>query len=245
MDKMRRAARWLPGFALAGLSIVLGASGVAAEDQITLGAAVSATGKYALNGANTKNGYDLAVDTINAMGGVTIGDKRYKLVVKYYDDESTPARGTELAERLIKQDGVKFILGPCSSGLTKAMLPIVERYHVPMVETDAAARELFTKGYRYAFAVLPTSEQYLTEIIKLAAENAEKLGKDPASITVAHGHGGRPRCPGHARGRARRYPAARHEAGDRRSIAARAERHVDDARQGQNAQARSPGDFRP
>ena len=99
--------------------------------------------------------------------------------------ESTPARGTELAERLIKQDGVKFMLGPYSSGLTKAMLPIVERYGVPMVEGDAAARELFTKGYRYIFAVLSTSDQYLTDVIELAAENADKLGKEPASITVA------------------------------------------------------------
>ncbi len=185
MDKMRRAARELPGFALAGLLIMLGATGVAAEDRITLGAAVSATGKYALIGADTKNGYDLAVDTINAKGGVTIGDKRYKLVVKYYDDESTPARGTELAERLIKQDGVKFILGPCSSGLAKAMLPIVERYRVPMVEANAAARELFTKNYPYIFAVLTTTDQYLTGVIQLAAENADRLGKDPAAITVA------------------------------------------------------------
>ena len=68
--------------------------------MITLGAAVSDTGKYALNGANTRNGYDLAVDAINAKGGIDIGGKRYKLAIRYYDDESTPARGTELAERL-------------------------------------------------------------------------------------------------------------------------------------------------
>ena len=127
-----------------------------------LGAAVSLTGKYALNGANTKNGYDLAVHKINDKGGVKIGGKDYKLVVRYYDDESTPARGTELAERLIKQDGVKFMLGPYSSGLTKAILPVVEKYKVPMVEANGAARELFTKGYRYIFAVLSTSDQYLT-----------------------------------------------------------------------------------
>jgi branched-chain amino acid transport system substrate-binding protein len=185
MEKMRRASRWLPGVALAGLLIVLGAGGVAAEDQIMLGAAVSATGKYALIGADTKNGYDLAVDTINAKGGVTIGGKRYKLVVKYYDDESTPSRSTELAERLIKQDGVKFILGPCSSGLTKAMLPIVERYRVPMVEANGAAHDLFSKGYPYIFAVLSSPDRYLSDVIKLAAENADKLGKDPGAITVA------------------------------------------------------------
>ena len=132
------------------------------DDVIVLGAAVSLTGKYAQNGINTKNGYDLAARKINDKGGVKIGGKDYKIVLRYYDDESTPARGTELAERLIQQDGVKFLLGPCSSGLTKAILPIVEKHKVPMIEANGAARELFTKGYRYVFAVLSTSDQYLT-----------------------------------------------------------------------------------
>ncbi len=157
----------------------------AAEDTITLGAAVSFTGKYATNGTHTKNGYDLAVKRVNEMGGINIGGKKYKLVVKYYDDESTPARGAQLAERLIKQDGVKFMLGPYSSGLTKAVAPITEKYKIPMVEGNGASRSLFNKGYKYLFAVLSTSEQYLAEAISLAAENADKIGKKPNQITVA------------------------------------------------------------
>lgn len=157
----------------------------AADDVITLGAAISQTGKYALNGANTKNGYDLAIKAVNEKGGIAIGGERYDLAIRYYDDESTPARGTELAERLIKQDGIQFMLGPYSSGLTKAMLPIVEKHGVPMVEGNGAARELFTKGYRNIFAVLSTSDQYLTGAIELAAEYADKLGKEPGAISVA------------------------------------------------------------
>ena len=150
-----------------------------------LGAAVSLTGKYALNGANTKKGYELAVHKINDKGGVSIGGRPYRLVVRYYDDELTPARGTELAERLVKQDGVKFMLGPYSSGLTKAILPVIEKYKVPMVEGNGAARELFTKGYRYVFAVLSTSDQYLTPAIELAVEHAEELGKTKDKLKVA------------------------------------------------------------
>jgi branched-chain amino acid transport system substrate-binding protein len=158
---------------------------VTSDDVITLGAAVSLTGKYALNGANTKNGYDLAVRQINDRGGVKIGGKSYKIEIRYYDDESTPARGTALVERLIQQDGVRYMLGPYSSGLTKAILPIVERYKVPMVEANGAARELFTKGYRYIFAVLSTSDQYLSPAIDLVAKNAHRLGKTVSEITVA------------------------------------------------------------
>jgi branched-chain amino acid transport system substrate-binding protein len=154
-------------------------------NTITLGAAVSLTGKYAANGVHTKNGYDLAVKRVNEMGGINIGGKKYKLIIKYYDDESTPARGAQLAERLIKQDGVKFMLGPYSSGLTKAVAPITEKYKIPMVEGNGASRSLFNKGYKYLFAVLSTSEKYLSGAIKLAADNAGKLGKKPSQITVA------------------------------------------------------------
>jgi branched-chain amino acid transport system substrate-binding protein len=162
------------------------ASGAAwAQDTIVLGAAVSLTGKYSTNGKNTKDGYDLAIKMINDKGGVKVGDKNYKLEVKYYDDESTPARGAELAERLIKQDGIKFMLGPYSSGLTKAIAPVTEKFQIPMVEGNGASRSLFTSGYKYIFAVLSTSEQYLTSAISLAAERAEAQGKKPSELKVA------------------------------------------------------------
>ena len=181
-----RPARALPA-SLGAILILAGGIGAAAasEDIIVLGAAVSITGKYAQNGANTKNGYDLAVKRINEVGGVVVAGKHFKLQVRYYDDESTPARGTELAERLIKQDGVKFLLGPYSSGLTKAILPIIEKNKVPMVEANGAARELFTKGYRFIFAVLSTSDQYLAPAVELAAKHAKKFGKTPAILRIA------------------------------------------------------------
>ena len=182
-----RPTRVLPvslGAIVIVVAFVVGAIS-APDDVIVLGAAVSITGKYAQNGAYTKNGYDLAIKRINEAGGVKVGGKHYKLAVRYYDDESTPARGTELAQRLIKQDGVKFLLGPYSSGLTKAILPIVEKNKVPMVEANGAARELFTKGYRFIFAVLSTSDQYLTPAVDLAAEHADKLGKTPKTLRIA------------------------------------------------------------
>ena len=90
-----------------------------------------------------------------------------------------------MAERLIRQDGVRFMLGPYSSGLTTAIAPITEQHKVPMVEGNGASRALFNKGYRYLFAVLSTSEQYLQEAINLAAEQAEVRAQDPASLRVA------------------------------------------------------------
>jgi branched-chain amino acid transport system substrate-binding protein len=174
------------------IALALGAAGAlfaynvaSAEDVITLGAAVSETGKYSTNGVFTEKGYNLAVDKINSQGGVKVGGKTYKLAVKFYDDESSPARGAELVDRLIKQDGIQFILGPYSSGLTKAIAPVTEQLKTPMVEANGAARSLFTNGYKYIFATLTTADQYLASVIDLAAENAGALNKKPDQLKVA------------------------------------------------------------
>ena len=139
-------------------------------DKIILGAAVSLTGKYSTNGKHTQNGYNMAVERINSMGGVKVGGKTYKFDIIYYDDESNSGRAAQLAERLIKQDGVQYMLGPYSSGLTKAMAPVTEENKIPMVEANGASRSLFTKGYKYLFAVLSPANQYLEVAIDLAVE---------------------------------------------------------------------------
>ena len=174
------------------LTLALGVAGAifaynvaSAEDVITLGAAVSETGKYSTNGVFTEKGYTLAVDKINSQGGVKVGGNTYKLAVKFYDDESSPARGAELVDRLIKQDGIQFILGPYSSGLTKAIAPVTEQLKTPMVEANGAARSLFTNGYKYIFATLSTADQYLASVIDLAAEHAAALNKKPNQMKVA------------------------------------------------------------
>src|SRR5512135_3716170 len=166
------------------VTLAFGAPASAADDVITLGSAISITGKYSQEGKNASDGYNFAVKRINEMGGVKVDGKTYKLAVKYYDDESTPARTAQLLERIINQDGIKYILGPYGSGPTKAAAPVIEKYKIPMVEAEGASRSLFTQGYRYMFAALSTSDQYLSPVIELAAELAQKSGKKPGDLTI-------------------------------------------------------------
>lgn len=176
------------GLAAFGLALAFAMPGTAAAAEcqtITLGSAISLTGKYSTNGYHTQNGYEFAIKKIAENGGVKVGDKCYNFNVIYYDDESKGDRGATLAERLINQDKVQYMLGPYSSGLTKAIAPVTEQYKIPMVEAEGASRSLFNQGYEYLFAVLSTSEQYLASAVHLAAEMAEKEGKSPADIKVA------------------------------------------------------------
>ena len=180
-------ARRIPALLLGAVLLAAPGSALAkvTGDTIVLGAAVSLTGKYTTAGHHTRNGYDFAVKTINERGGVQVAGKSYRLEILYYDDESTPARGAQLAERLIRRDGVRFMLGPYSSGLTHAIAPITEQHRVPMVEGNGASVSLFNKGYRYLFAVLSTTDQYLKEAINLAAQQAAARSKDPAALKLA------------------------------------------------------------
>ena len=180
---LRAMTAALAGVAAFGLATTANAK--VEGDTIILGSAISLTGKYSTNGIHAQRGYDFAVNRINETGGVKVGGKSYKLKITYYDDESTPARGAQLAERLINQDGVQYMLGPYSSGLTKAIAPVTEKYKIPMVEAEGASRSLFTQGYKYLFAVLSTSEQYLASSIELAAEQAKAQGKKPSDVKIA------------------------------------------------------------
>ena len=170
---------------MATFSLLLSPVAMAACGEIIIGSAISLTGKYATNGVHAKNGYEHAIQKIKDAGGVKIDGKCYNFKVIYYDDESKGDRAATLAERLISQDKVQFILGPYSSGMTKAIAPVTEKYKIPMVEAEGASRSLFNKGYKYIFAVLSTSEQYLASAVALAAELAEKQGKEASSVKVA------------------------------------------------------------
>ena len=171
---------------IAASALLFSHSSAAMEcEDLIIGSAISLTGKYATNGVHAQNGYEFAITKLKENGGVKIGDKCYNFKVIYYDDESKGDRAATLAERLISQDKVQYMLGPYSSGMTKAIAPVTEKYQIPMVEAEGASRSLFNKGYKYLFAVLSTSEQYLASAITLAAEKAKESGRSVSSVKVA------------------------------------------------------------
>jgi len=154
-------------------------------ETIVIGSALSLSGKHGESGVHTKNGYEYAIRRIDEAGGVTVAGRCHRIEILYYDDESRGRRAATLTERLIDQDGVQYMLGPYSSGITRAVVPVTEQRRVPMIEAQGASLSLFSKGHSYLFAVLSTSEQYLASAIALAAEQAEKQGRKASDVRVA------------------------------------------------------------
>ena len=154
-------------------------SPVIAGDVVRFGASLSLTGKMATEGRLVKDGYDFYVKHINALGGIPIKGKKYKVEIVYYDDESDPKTAAKLVEKLIVEDKIKFLLGPYSSSCTFPASSIAEKYKLPMVEAHGAASTIFERGYKYIFATLNTVDQYTSNILKMATESS------PAPKTVA------------------------------------------------------------
>lgn len=148
------------------------AAATASRGTILFGAPLSLTGSLNNESLQTKQGYDLWKDTVNAAGGIKVGGKAYQIEIKYYDDQSKQDLSAQQAERLIKEDKVNFLLGPYGTNSTKSMSAIAEQYKIPMVEGNGAAESIFSQGFKYTFGVLSPAGNYLKGAVEvLAAQN--------------------------------------------------------------------------
>lgn len=146
---------------------------------ITFGVTVPITGPDVLEGRYALDGYLLYVNAINQHGGIVVRGKSYRVALDYYDDQSNPTLTAQLYTRLITHDNVNFLLGPYSSLLTAAAVPIAERYGVPMVDGHGSADSAYSSGNKYVFSVISPAKNYLADIIALVRQH------DPTAATVA------------------------------------------------------------
>jgi len=149
---------------------IVSAATAHAQDVITFGAALSLTGKVSTEGRLVREGYDFYVRHINERGGIKVGNKIYKVAIKYYDDQSDANTSAKLYEKLITEDGIQLLLGPYSSGITFAASAVAEKYQVPMVAAHAAATATFERGFKNIFATLTPVDQYTANMIRMAGE---------------------------------------------------------------------------
>ena len=141
---------------------------------VRIGAALSETGKYAVEGKDSRQGYDTWLRWVNGMrGGIEIDGERYRAEIVYYDDESDADTAAELVQRLIDEDGVDFLLGPYSSSLTTGTSAIAEAADVIMVEGTGTSDTMFERGFENLFLVATIASDYTRSGIEaLAASGA-------------------------------------------------------------------------
>ncbi len=97
----------------------------AAAGTFKIGGMLPLSGSGAKTGIEMQRGAELAVEEINAKGGITIGGKKYNLQFVARDDKYTAEGGVAAGNQLVYSDGVKFILGPVSSAVLLAVQPSI------------------------------------------------------------------------------------------------------------------------
>ena len=125
---VHRIAAWVT------TAIVVGAWATpAAAQEIVIGGMAPTTGNVATFGVGQRNAYQLAVDQVNAAGGLKVGGTQRKIKLLFEDEQNSPEVGATVARKLINQDKVVGILGPTNTKVCLAVGPITQENRVPMV----------------------------------------------------------------------------------------------------------------
>lgn len=121
-----------------------------AQETLKIGALVTLSGAGAAWGTGMQHAAELAADDVNAKGGLEVGGKKYKVQVIAYDDKYQANEAVTVANRLVFDDKVKYIIGPVGSAPVLAIQPITEKNQVIVMTLGFTAKALGTdKPYTF------------------------------------------------------------------------------------------------
>jgi branched-chain amino acid transport system substrate-binding protein len=130
------------------LAMIAAGSVIFAQDEIVIGEYASLTGGSASFGQSSHKGTALAIDEINAAGGVL--GKKLKLITE--DDQSQAGQPATIARKLISQDKAVAILGEVASSKSLEAAPICQQNKIPMI-SPASTNPKVTEVGDYIFRV--------------------------------------------------------------------------------------------
>ena|SRR6185312_13839818 len=144
----------LKGMAAGAAVIAAPKIGLAAEPDIIIGAPNSLTGGLAEGGVRFVAALRIAVDKINAEGGIkSMGGAKLKLVVADTSTEN-PAQSASVTRRMIDQDKAVIITGATASAMSMAAQIECEKSQIPFI-TNSYADPIVTRGMKYTFKYMP------------------------------------------------------------------------------------------
>ena len=119
-----------------------------------------------------KHGVDLAIEHINAAGGV-MGGKMLKVVSR--DDQGKPGQAVKIAEELFSRDGVVMVTGNLFSHVGLAVASYAgQKKHLYLASEPLADALVWAKGNRYTFRLRPSTYMQAAMLAKKAAATGAK-----------------------------------------------------------------------
>ena len=133
------------------LTLIIMWPSFAAAQSVKMGAVVPLTGRYGPGGAQVRAGYEIAVEHINAGGGITVGGKKMPIELVLLDDESDATKTVARLETLAAQNVVGY-LGGFGSDLHAAAASVAEKNKIPYLGIAFALNKIHQQGFRYLFS---------------------------------------------------------------------------------------------
>jgi branched-chain amino acid transport system substrate-binding protein len=133
---------------LLALASLLSSCAKAPDNEIRVGEYGSFTGGTATFGITTHEGIQMAVDEINAAGGI----RGKKIHLLKEDDEGKPEEAATVVEKLISRDQVSAVLGEVASSNSLSAAPVAQRLSVPMISPSSTNPKVTQQG-DYIFRV--------------------------------------------------------------------------------------------
>ncbi len=163
-------------FSIAAAAAVAMTASAASAETIKIGFNTPQTGFAAADGKSVLTGAQIAVDTVNAAGGVN-GNK-VRLIV--YDDQAKPKFAVPIATKLIQQDKVVMSISGSYSAPTRASAGVYQSAKVPYISAFAVHPDV-TRAGDYVFRTGILASVQGKAAAKLVGET---LGKRRAVLTI-------------------------------------------------------------
>ena len=162
-----------------------GSGGAAkAPATITLGEITDLSGVASFYGIPENHGAQIAVDQINAAGGIkALGGA--KLAIKTFDTASNPDNGQTEATAAVG-DKVTAVFGGEISDTVLAGINVTQRAGIPWVDAGGTADEIHERGYNTVFQADHDSTQFAGEWLAVAQLAAQKLGITNPTVAISY-----------------------------------------------------------
>ena len=135
-------------------------------------------------GNQLKNGCEMAVQELNAAGGIkSLGGAKIKLLTA--DSEGKPDLSIPAVERLDRQ-GVVALTGCLQSSVTIVATQAAEKQKVPFVVSVAVADKVTARDFKYTFRIQPNAAQMGAQTVKYISEISQKAGSQVKTIAYLH-----------------------------------------------------------
>ncbi len=170
---------WRSGWWVVGLIIALIACSPSAVPDVRIGAIAPLTGDVAAtSGQPTLDGIELAIQQVNAQGGITIDGTPHPITLVTGDDQDNPNQAVAEANRLINQEDIVALVGVPLSRIAIPVASVAEQAQIPLVSSKSTNPDT-TAGKLYSFRATFT-DTFQGQV--LATFAAHKLNRQRAAI---------------------------------------------------------------